>query len=320
MLKKIDKLKNKQIDKKLAKVLVILGPTASGKTKLGVAIASSFNGEIVSADSRQVYKGMDIGTGKDLKDFMYEGKKIPYHLIDIISPDKKFDLAKYKILAYSAIDKILKKGKLPIIVGGSGLYLQALVDNYDLEAVSPVDTKKRGRRESLDLAEVYGKIAELNPSFAAKINESDRKNLRRLERYLEIVEQGKEIPTKLKPKYDFLVLGLKPSKEIMRAKIQARLTERLDNEDLVGEVKRLHKEGITWQRLESFGLEYKFIAYYLQKKIAYEKMTLDLNIAIRQFAKRQLSWFKRWEKQRQKIEWIKDYKRAEVKVEKWRNE
>lgn len=308
--------KPKKINKPLPQVLVILGPTASGKTKLAVALASAFKGEIVSADSRQVYKGMDIGTGKDLKDYKVGRQNIPYHLIDVISPDKKFDLAQYQVLAFKALDKILKKGKLPIIVGGSGLYLQALVDNYDISSIKP-DFKKRSQREKLEADEVFNEISQLNPAFANKINDSDKHNLRRLIRYLEIVEQGQVLPHKLAPRYDFLVLGLKPAKEILRTKIKNRLLERLEKEDLVGEVKRLHKNGLSWQRLESFGLEYKFIAHYLQKKITYEKMTLDLNIAIRQFAKRQLSWFKRWEKQGRKIVWLKDYKKAETQTKKW---
>ncbi|MCX6798054.1 MAG: tRNA (adenosine(37)-N6)-dimethylallyltransferase MiaA [Candidatus Falkowbacteria bacterium] len=309
--------KLKKLNKNLPQVLVILGPTASGKTKLAVALADVFRGEIISADSRQVYKGMDIGTGKDLKDYRIGQRKIAYHLIDVISPAKKFDLAQYQKLAFAAIDKILQAGKLPIIVGGSGLYLQALVDNYDLSGTKP-DDKKRSRLEKLNAAEVYDKISGLNPAFAEKINESDRKNLRRLIRYLEIVEQGSVLPKKSASPYNFLVLGLKPAKEILRTKIQDRLLERLEKEDLIAEVKRLHKNGLSWQRLESFGLEYKFVAYYLQKKIAYDKMVIDLNIAIRQFAKRQLTWFKRWEKQGQKIVWLKSFKKAEIEIRKWR--
>ena len=309
-------IKKSNVLESLPRVLVILGPTASGKTKLAVSLADSLNGEIISADSRQVYQGMDIGTGKDLGEYKIGRRKIAYHLIDVVSPSNKFDLAKYQGLAFKAIEKVLKKGKLPILVGGSGLYLQAVVDNYDLSAAK-ADDEERSALEKLSVTEVYEKINAINPSFAEKINNSDRHNLRRLSRYLQLAEQGPSLPSKLAARYNYLLLGFKPGKELMRAKIQARLTERLEKEDLAGEVKRLHKEGVSWQRLESFGLEYKFVAYYLQKKISYEKMALDLNIAIRQFAKRQLTWFARWEKQGRKIVWLKNAAGAETEIKQW---
>ena len=294
-------------------VLVILGPTASGKTRLAVALASKFNGEIISADSRQVYKGMDVGTGKDLGEYKVGKKKIPHHLIDIVKPNQSFDLAKFQKLAFKAIDKILQKNKLPILVGGSGLYLQAVVDNYDLGTFGS-DHKERTRRERLNALELFNEIDRLNPAFAKKINDSDRHNTRRLARYLEIVEQGHVNNQKKESRYSFELIGLNPGREILRQKIEKRLQERLEKEGLIEEVKKLHKQGVSWQRLESFGLEYKFLAHYLQKKIDYDKMFVDLNIAIRQFAKRQLTWFKRWERQGRKIKWFKDAAQAEKRI------
>jgi tRNA dimethylallyltransferase len=306
------------------KVLVVLGPTASGKTALGVRLAKELDGEIVSADSRQVYRGMDIGSGKDLDNYElkitnYElGKeetvKIPYHLIDVAEPNEVFDVAQYKKAATAAIDDILSRGKLPIVVGGSGLYLQALVDDYDLPAAKP-DTILRERLEEKTLAELQNDLQTLKPDFFAKLNNSDKNNKRRLIRYVEInqpviarsPESGEGRRGNLvanNDKYDWLLIGLTWPKEILQERSYQRLLERLDKENLVGEVERLNNEGVAWRRLESFGLEYKFVAYYLQGKLDYDAMVAKLNIAINQFIKRQITWFKRWVKQGAKINWF----------------
>jgi len=299
------------------KIPVILGPTASGKTGLGVELAWRLDGEIVSADSRQVYRGMDVGTGKDLLNYELritncESKrksktvKIPYHLIDVASPKTKFDLAKYQKLAYEAIVDILRRGKLPIVVGGSGLYLQAIVDDYELSAVKP-DRKLRIELEKKSVAELFTMLKKINKTFAGKLNNSDRNNKRRLIRYLEIARNqkaNKACKARKVNGHEYLLIGLRPEKEELEKRIYERLIERLEKEDMVGEVERLHGEGVSWQRLEDFGLEYKFIAWHLEKKIDYETMVEKLNIAIRQFAKRQLVWFRRWEKQGREIEWI----------------
>ena len=166
------------------KVIVILGPTASGKTAVGVKLAKALKGEIVSADSRQVYRGMDVGTGKDLAEY----GKIPYHLIDVADPQEIFDLAQYQKLAFEAINDILRRGKLPIVAGGSGLYLQALVDGYQLSTVKP-DAKLRAGLEQKTLAELQKILAKQNKIFFAKLNNSDRNNKRRLIRYIEITGQ-----------------------------------------------------------------------------------------------------------------------------------
>ena len=289
-----------------SKILVILGPTSSGKTKLAVQLACKFNGEIVSADSRQVYKGMDVGTGKDLKEYKVKGKKIPYHLIDIVSPNTKFDLAKYQKLAFKAIDDILKRRKLPILTGGTGLYLQAVVDNYDLSGVRP-DQEFRKKLENSSLDELFLKIKKDNPKLAARINGSDRKNKRRLIRYLEILEgESSFFGRQSRKKYEALIIGLTLPKEILDERIHKRLIGRLENEKLVEEVIRLHKKEVSWKRLEGFGLEYKFISWCLQDKLEYGEMVQKLFIASRQFAKRQMVWFKRWEKQGAEIIWLRD--------------
>ena len=300
------------------KIIVVLGTTASGKTKLGVDLARKFNGEIISADSRQVYRGMDVGTGKDLDEY----KNIPYHLIDVVNPNTKFSLAKYQKLAFGAIDDILKRGKTPIIVGGTGLYLQAVVDNYNLSGARP-DKELREKLERKSAGELFLELKKINSKFAERLNESERKNRRRLIRYIEIMQDkgaekkgvshpiGCETP---KAKYDFLLLGLTWPRETLKERIYKRLMERLEKENMVGEVKELHKDGVSWKRLESFGLEYKYISLYLQGKLDYEEMVEKLNIAIRQFAKKQMTWFRRWEKQGRKINWVKDGEEAEKLV------
>ena len=288
------------------KIIVILGPTASGKTKLAVELAEKFNGEIVSADSRQVYRGMDIGTGKDLAEY-----SVPYHLIDVASPKSQFDLAQYQKMAFRAIDDILKRGKLPILVGGSGLYLQAVVDNYKLSEAKQ-DAELRKKLEKLNAGELFKKLEKLSPNLAVKLNQSDKNNKRRLIRYLEILEQDKNFKSrKGQKKYEALLIGLSYSGEILKQRIFKRLMDRLKEQNMIGEVENLRAKGLSWKRLEEFGLEYKFISLYLQGKLQYEEMVEKLNQAIYQFAKRQLTWFKRWEKQGVKINWLKDFKKIE---------
>lgn len=297
-------------------VLVILGPTATGKTSLGVRLAAKYKGEIISADSRQVYKGMDIGTGKDLKEYSKGSKKIKYHLIDVVSPKTDFNVAKYQKLAFKAIVDILARHKLPIIVGGTGLYLQAVIDNYQLSRAKP-DLKVRQALEDLGKEELIKRLEKLKPDFTRKLNNSDRNNPRRLVRYLEIIERGEEINKKKKSPYNFLILGLDYPEVILKERIVKRIITRLDNEDMLGEVELLHKQGVSWKRLISFGLEYKFISYYLMNKLSYEEMLKKLSDASYRFAKRQKTWFKRWEKQGREIVWVKDQKKAENYIDKY---
>lgn len=299
------------------KVLVILGTTSAGKTGLGVELARKLGGEIISADSRQVYRGMDIGTGKDLKDYRTGGKKVAYHLIDVASPKTKFDLARYQKLAKQAIKDVLSRGRLPIIVGGSGLYLQAVVDNYQLTS-GKSDGRKRGAWEKLTAAKLFSLLAKKKPEFAARLNNSDKNNARRLVRYLEIVEQGGPDEMQRGDKeYDFLILGLDRPEKILRERIHQRLLDRLEKEGLVKEVKKLYESGLSWQRLDSFGLEYRFVSRHLRGLLKYDEMLEKLETAIYRFAKRQKTWFRRWEKQGAKIGWVKDRVGAEKIIKKW---
>jgi len=299
------------------KVLVILGTTSAGKTGLAVRLAKELGGEIVSADSRQVYKGLDIGTGKDLPEYKAGGRKISYHLIDVASPKIKYDLARYQKDALGALEDILKRGKLPIIVGGSGLYLQALVDNYQLGGEKP-DHAQRSLWEQKPAAELFKLLTKKKPEFAERLNNSDKNNPRRLARYLEILAQGGTAKSQTGEKlYDYLILGLDCPEKILRERVYERLVHRLEKEDLAGEVKRLHEAGLSWERLDSFGLEYRFVSRYLRGQLKYEEMLEKLNRAIYGFAKRQKTWFRRWAKQGAKIHWVEDKDEAVQIIKKW---
>jgi tRNA dimethylallyltransferase len=315
------------------KIIVILGTTASGKTALGVALARKFNGEIISADSRQVYRGLDIGSGKDLAEYGEKNSPpfqgggrggsneffVPYHLIDIADPKEKFSVAEYQRQAFAAIDDILKRGKLPIIIGGSGQYLEAVVENYQLTDIKP-DESLREKFEEKSASELFEMLQEKNLAFAEKLNNSDKNNKRRLIRYLEVFG-GEKKNTKYQipkyQKYDFILLGLTYPKEILAQRIHERLIKRLEKEGMIQEVSDLYdKIGLSWQRLEEFGLEYKFVAQYLQEKIYYEQMVELLDRASNQFAKKQMTWFKRWEKKRE-IHWLIDQAEAEDLIKRW---
>lgn len=296
------------------KLIVILGPTASGKTKLAVDLARRLDGEIISADSRQVYRGMDIGTGKDLAEY----GEIKHHLIDVADPKSQFSVAEFKRLADGAIEDIAKRGKLPMLVGGSGLYLQAVVENFAMEESNGADDKLRAALESKSTIELFAMLRKNNQFFADALNNSDRNNKRRLVRYVELsLDNTIKTTTKILPKFDSLVLGLMPDKELMESKIKKRLIERLDKEDMVGEVEGLRKQGVSDKRLKDFGLEYKFITEYLEEKYSYDEMVERLFIAIRQFAKRQITWFKRWEKQGRLINWITSQAEAQELIDKF---
>jgi tRNA dimethylallyltransferase len=301
--------------------IVVLGTTSSGKTKLAVDLARRYNGEIVGADSRQVYKGMDIGTGKDLEEY----GEVPYHLIDVVSPMTNFNLAKYQRLAKRALEDIASRGRLPIIAGGTGLYLQALVDDYQLKDSKP-DLKRREDLEALGREELWKRLLKINPDFAARVNDSDRLNPRRLVRYLEILEDqaGTEAIASHHNRENFLLFGLDCPKDILEERIRVRLRDRLDKQDLVGEVKRLHENGVSWKRLESFGLEYRFVSRYLRNVAArqclastYDDMVDKLGTAIIQFSKRQKTWWRRWEKQGIKINWVESPEEAYRLVERF---
>lgn len=285
---------------KKPKLIVILGPTAVGKSELGVKLAKRFNGEIVSADSRQVYKGMDIGTGKVTKKEM---QGVPHYLLDVASPKRRFTVAQYQKLAFKAIDKILKKGKLPFLVGGSPFYIYSVVDGYVFPKIPP-NRKLREKLERKSEKELFEILKKLDPERAETI---DKKNKRRLIRAIEIAKKlGKVPPLKKNPRYDCLLLGIKKPKEVLTKLIKKRLEKRLKR-GMIAEVKRLRKEGVSFKRLEEFGLEYQWIAWFLQGKIEKKEMIEGLQKDIEKFAKRQMVWFKR----DKRIHWIKNQREAE---------
>jgi len=315
--------KNELKNKKKSKAIAILGPTSAGKTSLAVNLALHYRAEIISADSRQVYKGMDIGTGKDLSEYIIEKNgekiKIPYHLIDVCSPSESFNLSTYLKLANQALDDLKEKKVLPMIVGGSGLYLEALIENYQISSVKQ-NVELRKKLESLSVkknAEIFSKDY---PKFFEKLNNSDRNNKRRLIRYLEILNEKGTINEKSKhPKFEFLVLGVNMPRKVLRERIKIRLKNRIEKEKMIEEVKHLHNQGLSWERLESFGLEYRYVSYYLQGSLNYEDMFNDLYTASCRFAKRQMSWFRRLEKQGRSIYWINNFEEAKEKIDSFIN-
>jgi len=317
------------MNKQKQKLIVILGPTATGKTKLAVDLARKFNGEIISADSRQVYKGMDLGTGKDLAEYGPQGQNLAknrasakapkgskralgvrYHLIDINGPKTVFNVAKYQKLAKQAINSIQQKGELPFLVGGTGLYIDAIVKGYEFNQLKVIKLKVESIRKKLDKLTLDQLLSRLKKIDPVTYNKIDQKNRRRVQRALEIYyESGKtksELDKQSAPGYDMLILGVKFPLEELYRRIDKRLKERL-KEGMISEVKKLHKAGVSWKRLDEFGLEYRFVSRYLRGLITKEEMEEQLRLAIHHFAKRQLTWFKR----NQDIKWIKDKKEAE---------
>jgi len=290
------------------KLVVILGPNAAGKSDVGVKLARKFNGEVISADSRQVYKGMDRGTGKITKKEMMG---IPHHLLDVASPKRKFSVARYQNLANKAIDQITRRGKTQFLVGGTPFYIYAVVDNYQFPEVKP-NRLLRLNLNKLSVQELFEKLQTLDLKRARTI---EAKNPRRLIRALEIVlTTGKPVPkfeivTPLSATLDVLFIGVKKSPEELKKRIQKRLLKRL-KQGMVAEVKKLHATGVSWKRLEEFGLEYRYIAQYLQQKISYQEMIAILQKAIEDFARRQMTWFKR----DPRIHWTTSYREAEKLV------
>lgn len=283
-------------------LIVILGPTASGKTSLAVKLAVKLRGEIISADSRQVYRGMDIGTGKDLSEFQVADRIIPYHLMDILEPQQEFSVFEFQKKFYDIFNAITGRKVLPILVGGTGLYLESVLIGYTLpQAIRDEELRKELEKKSLD--ELRDTLLSMTPHLH---NKTDLKERERIIRKIEI-EKAREISMRdqqSKPRIQALVFGIHWERDILRQRIADRLKHRLNN-GLIEEVSRLHAQGLSWERLDSFGLEYRYIARYLQNELSKDKMISGLQIAIGQFAKRQTTWFRRMEKKGVKIEWLR---------------
>ncbi len=285
------------------KVVVILGPTSSGKSKLAVKLAKEFNGQVVSADSRQVYKFLDIGTGKITKEEM---QGIKHHLLSIASPKRKFTVWQYQQKAYKAIDSIIKRGQLPIIAGGSPFYIYAITEGMILPKVKP-NLKLRKKLEKLSVQELFLMLKNKDPNRARTI---EPKNKRRLIRALEIIEQKGKVPElKKRPRYQCLKIGIKVPPEILKIKIKKRLRERI-KQGLFEEFKKLKSEGLSLKRMEELGLEYYWGAKFLEGKIKPKNLIEKLEKDILKFAKRQMTWFKK----DKEIHWIKNFKQAKKLV------
>jgi tRNA dimethylallyltransferase len=280
---------------------VIIGPTASGKTELAARLACDFHGEIISADSRQVYRGMDIGTGKDLNQYIINTKKIPYHMIDIIDPQDEFNLFEFQRGFYEIFSQILKNGNLPILVGGTGLYLQAVLSGYKMPPAPP----EPELRKDLDQKSIE-ELKEIFFAFKPHLhNRTDLEDKQRLIRAIEIerARNIKNLEQEEIPEIDAAIFGISWERSLLRQRITSRLEERLKH-GMIEEVKKLHAAGLSWRRLDSFGLEYRYISQYLQNLISVDEMKNKLNTAIHQFAKRQDTWFRRMERKGILIKWI----------------
>lgn len=294
------------ISKKTKKPLVyaIVGPTASGKSEYAVRLAKKIGGEIISVDSRQIYRGMDIGTGKVPGKFqttrskkIYLYKTIPHYGIDIASPKRQYSVAQFQSYAKKAIADILKRGKVPILCGGTMHWMDAVVYDQQLPEVKP-NTALRKKLEKKSVTELFMMLKKHDPKRAKSI---DPKNPRRLIRGLEIVmSTGKPVPiTKQSSPYTVRWIGLKPKDEVLHKKIEKRLEARL-KQGMIAETKKLHTSGVSWKRLESFGLEYKYCALFLQGKINKKELFEQTSSAIKKYSKRQMTWWKR----NKNIQWI----------------
>jgi tRNA dimethylallyltransferase len=272
----------------MRKLVVLLGTNASGKSDLGIRLAKHLEGEVVSADSRQVYRGLDLGTGKITP---AQAESVKHHLIDVADLSEYFSLAQYQRAAYSAIDAISEAGKLPLLVGGTGLYISAVVEGYQLVDVPPND-KLRTELECLPLAQLVERLEKSDPEAARRI---DTNNRRRLIRAIEIASAGQvhSAAHQSSPRYNCLQLGLTWPREILMERIEKRLQDRLAN-GMIDEVATLRSRGVLDTRLDKLGLEYRYIPRYLRGELGtLDDLRLQLTIAIRQFAKGQLTWFKR---------------------------
>jgi tRNA dimethylallyltransferase len=276
-------------------LITILGPTASGKTRIAAQLANDFNGEIISADSRQVYRGMDIGTGKDLIEFQKYNLK--YHLIDIIEPSEEYNLFRFTKDFQSAFESIKSKDKLPLLVGGTGLYISAILQSYILPEI--IDEDESEKLKSLTSSQLREILINLKPRLH---NLTDLKSKDRLIKAI-LIERTREKANPFISNLQTLNIGISSEREEIKERITKRLKQRLDS-GMVEEVKELLKKGITPEKLEYFGLEYKFVCQYVQGKINFNDMFQKLNSSIHNFAKRQMTWFRKMDREGVKINWL----------------
>lgn len=281
-------------------LITILGPTASGKTTFAANLAARLDSEIISGDSRQVYRRMDIGTGKDLADYEVDGKKIPYHLIDIAEPGYKYNVFEFQRDFLNAYQDIRERGKMPILCGGTGLYIESVLKGYKLLPV-PENKELRGKLQNCSLAE----LTEMLKSYKTLHNTTDVDTVKRAIRAIEIEEYYQSQPKDVSafPQINSVIIGVDIDREERRRKISARLRSRLD-EGMVDEVRAILDSGVSSDDMIYYGLEYKYLTNYIIGNLTYEQMVSELEIAIHQFAKRQMTWFRGMERRGLRINWM----------------
>lgn len=295
----------------MSDLITIVGPTASGKTAFAVALAAELDTEIISADSRQIYRGMDLGTGKDIEEYTYKGKQIPYHLIDIRDAGYKYNVYEFQHDFLEAYHSVREKGKLPILCGGTGMYVESVLRGYKLLSV-PENPELRERLAGKSLQE----LEEILRGYKTLHNTTDIDTAKRAIREIEIQEYySHRTPEETEmPVLDSLIIGIDVDRELRRNKISARLKKRFD-EGMLEEVKGLLDSGIAPEDLIYYGLEYKFMTLHLTGQLSYEEMYSQLEIAIHQFAKRQMTWFRGMERRGFHVNWMDASWSEEKKIE-----
>lgn len=283
--------------------IVVLGPTAVGKTSIGVALANYFDGEVISADSRQTYCKLDIGSGKDICEYQVDGKKIPYHLIDIVSLPTEYNVYNYQQDFYKVFKDVISRGKMPVIVGGTGMYLDAIIRDYQL-VILPENEKLHQELLNTPLEELAARLLKEQPELHTKCDLLEKDRVIKALEIIEAKKNGVDSTSVDRPEIKPLIIGTTLERPQIWEHISIRLQERLDN-GMLEEVQSIHDSGITWERLEKLGLEYRYCSLFLQGKIPSKQELFEkLFIAIRQFAKRQETWFRMMEKNGVKINWL----------------
>jgi len=301
------------VDEQQVNLVVVLGPTASGKTRLGVRLALEWGGEVVSADSRQVYRGLDLGSGKDLDEYAMDGAAVPYHLIDIADLDREFSVFDYQKRFYETFESLEARAMLPVVVGGTGLYLEAVLGKYRMVEV-PENPEFRAELEAESGEALVTRLLNLKGRLH---NTTDLASRDRIVRAIEIAEYSASHDPQPAPDIRPLILGTQWDRSILRQRIRVRLAERIDH-GLIAEVEGLHARGVPLERLEQLGLEYRFVAEYIEGKIRNKNDLIQkLAAVISRFAKRQDTWFRRMERNGFKIHWIPgaDFAKAAAVVE-----
>lgn len=295
-------------------LIVITGPTATGKTSTAAHLARAINGEVISADSRQVYRGMDIGTGKDLDDFLVDGYLVPYHLVDIVDPGYEYNVFEFLQDFTRAFEHVVRRHRQPILCGGTGLYIEAALRGYQMQKV-PQNPALRQRLDRLTMAELINMLGELRPLH----NTTDISQRSRLIRAIEIETHQQQNPasTPPLPPFHYMIFGIHLEREEIRRRITQRLSTRLSS-GMVEEIHRLLQKGLKPEQLTFYGLEYRYLTQYATGEISYQEMFTKLNTAIHQFAKRQMTWFRRMERQGFSIHWIDGQLPMEERIEKMR--